>query len=335
MQIEASKLYEICFKVLQKNGVPVGQAEIIADSIIYAHRCGKGTHGATRLGIYVSKIRRCGMSADTRLEVISERGVVTVFDANNGFGQVAAHAAIEKGVKLSNIFGVGLVAVRQSNNFGAASYFAQLAVSQGKIVVIFSNSAPAIAPWGGSKPLFGTNPIAYGFPAPEGTAPIILDIAVSIVARGKIRLAAKSGAKIPYGWALDPDGNPTDDPELAILGSMVPIGEHKGSGLALIVDLFAGLLSGAGFAGSVKPLNTQNALSNNGHLFMLIDPTFFMDRKTYYDKICQIVDKTKQSAKKGSVFLPGERSYLRAKATNDTLELTNKVYQEIIDLYNE
>lgn len=332
MKIEISKLFGICTGVLENCGVPENQAEIIADSIIYAHRTGKGTHGATRLGIYVSKIQRGDMAADTRMDVVRSKGVVSVFDANHGFGQVAAHHAMNTAVETAEQLGAGISAVRHSNNFGTAAYFVQMAVSKGKIAVIYSNSAPAIAPWGGSKPLFGTNPMAYGFPTPENIPPIIFDMAVSKAARGKIRLAAKSGEKIPLGWALDPDGNPTDDPNLAILGSMIPIGEHKGSGLALIVDLFAGLLSGSGFAGSVQPLNTKGAYSDNGHFFLAIDPTFFMEQTQYDDRMLHLVDQVNSGANENPVFLPGEHSFRNASNSSEQVDISEKVYQEIITL---
>lgn len=332
MKIEVSRLFEICSTVLQKNGVPEEQANIVADSIVYAHRTGKATHGATRLGIYVDKIRRGDMAADTRMEIVKDKGIVTVFDANHGFGQVAAKIAIEKAIATSEVYGAGITAVRHSNNFGTAAYFAQMAVDAGKIAVIYSNSAPAIAPWGGSKPLFGTNPMAYGFPTPEGIAPIILDMAVSNAARGKIRSAAKNGEKIPFGWALDPYGKPTDDPNLAILGSMIPIGEHKGSGLALIVDLFAGLLSGAGFAGSVKPLNTKDAYSDNGHFFMAIDPSFIMDQTQYDERVRYLVGQIKSGANENKIFLPGEHSFQNASNAYVEVNISEKVYQEIIML---
>ena len=332
MKIEVTRLFEICSTVLQKNGVPEEQANIVADSIVYAHRTGKATHGATRLGIYVEKIRRGDMAADTRMDIVKERGIVTVFDANHGFGQVAAKIAIEKAIATSERYGAGISAIRHSNNFGTAAYFAQMAVDAGKIAIIYSNSAPAIAPWGGSKPIFGTNPIAYGFPTPEGIAPIILDMAVSNAARGKIRLAAKNGEKIPIGWALDPGGKPTDDPNLAILGSMIPIGEHKGSGLALIVDLFAGMLSGSGYAGSVRPLNTNGAYSDNGHLFMVVDPSFFMEITEYNNRITHLVSQVKTSGKNAKVFLPGEQSVLNAINSSKQVEISEKIYQEIITL---
>ncbi|WP_114752681.1 Ldh family oxidoreductase [Pleomorphovibrio marinus] len=329
MRISKKELFEISLKVLTKHSVPEDQARIIADTVVYAHASGKGTHGATRLGVYVSKIKSGFMRPDTILSKISEKGAIGVYDAGHGFGQVAAFRAVEKAIEKSIVHGVGISSVRHSNNFGTASYFAKQATEQNKIALIFSNAAPAIAPWGGSRPLFGTNPVAFGFPTPTDTSPIILDMAVSNAARGKIRLAEKNGEKIPFGWALDPDGNPTDDPTLAILGSMLPIGEHKGAGLAIVVDLLAGLLTGSGFAGRVKPLNTLNDYSDNGHLFLVLDATFFMDIESYYERMNFLRVTVKENNLKNEILLPGERSYSNERRYTETVEISDNIYQEI------
>lgn len=335
MKIAVKELFDICSEVLIQHGVPEEHIEIISDSIIYAHRAGKATHGATRLGIYVKKIKSGFLKPDTPVKIISDNGAVTIHDANHGFGQVAAHQAIQLAIKKSDDLGIGVSAVRHSNNFGTAAYFAKMATDAGKIALIFTNSAPAIAPWGGNKPIFGTNPIAAGFPTHEGSPQIILDMAVSNVARGKIRLAAKKGEKIPFGWALDPDGEPTDDPNLAIQGSMVPIGEHKGAGLSLIVDLFAGLLTGAAFAGGVKPLNTHDDYSNYGHLFMVIDPKFFMDSGSYNERMKHLIQTIKSNPGSNEIFLPGEKSHNNSEENMETVEISQDVFKEIKALQAE
>lgn len=329
MKIAVSELYEICTKILVKNGVPNEHSQIIADSIVYAHRSGKSTHGATRLGIYVSKIKNGFLNPDTPVNVVSDKGAITIYDACHGFGQVAAYQAIISSIKKSTSTGIGLTAVRHSNNFGTAAFFAKMAIEAGKIALIFTNSAPAIAPWGASKPIFGTNPIAAGFPTPDGSPPIILDMAVSNVARGKIRLAAKQGEKIPFGWALDPDGKPTDDPNLAILGSMIPIGEYKGSGLSMVVDLLAGLLTGAGYAGGVKPLNTKDDYSNNGHLFIIIDPKFFFNDESYNERMKSFIKNIKDNTNGDDVYMPGEQSFKNEEENIEFVEISEKVLLEI------
>src|SRR5690606_6021650 len=183
------------------------------------------------------------------------------------------------------------------------------AAEQNYISTIYSNSAPALAPWGGKKAIFGTNPIGYGFPTGKNKAPIILDMATSFAARGKIRLAAKNNEKIPLGWALDANGQPTEDPNEALKGTLVPIGEHKGSGLALIVDLFAGLLTGSAFAGDVLPLNTNGEYSKNGHFIMALDIDFFMEHDEYLKKINYLIVKIKEDGASPTIKYPGERAY--------------------------
>lgn len=309
VQISISELYQLSKDILIKNGVPEDQAHIIADSIVFAHRTGKGTHGITRLPIYVRKIQNGNMTADTQLKLVSEFAAVSVLDAGHGFGQVAAWKAMDIAIEKAETFGVGVVGVRHSNNFGTASFFIKKAVDANKVAMLFSNSAPAIAPWGGSKPLFGTNPIAFGFPAPDGHAPIILDMAVSQAARGKIRLAAKNGEKIPFGWALDENGQPTNNPHDALKGSMIPIGDYKGSGLALVVDMLAGVLTGSGFSGGVKPLNIDVGNSDNGHFILAINTeVFFDDFKIYFNKLKIITNEVRLSSSNKSK-LPGENSY--------------------------
>lgn len=330
VQISISELYQLSKDILIKNGVPEDQARIIADSIVFAHRTGKGTHGITRLPIYVKKIQNGNMTADTQLKLVSEFAAVSVLDAGHGFGQVAAWKAMDIAIEKSETFGVGVVGVRHSNNFGTASFFIKKAVDANKVAMLFSNSAPAIAPWGGSKPLFGTNPIAFGFPAPDGHAPIILDMAVSQAARGKIRLAAKNGEKIPFGWALDSNGIPTDDPNEALNGTMIPIGNYKGYGLALVVDLLAGVLTGAGFAGQVKPLNIDKGYSDNGHFLVVLNIAAFNNLKNYDYSIKKVIDTIKSASAINSIYIPGENSFVEVKLRNDVVTVT----ENILDIIN-
>ncbi|TVQ14556.1 MAG: Ldh family oxidoreductase [Bacteroidetes bacterium] len=328
--ISVLELKKLIITILNKEGVPVDQSEIIADSIIYAHLSGKGTHGVIRIPIYIKKIQKGIMEADTKLSTMQSKGVVEICSANHGFGQVAAYYGMKRAIKKAKDLGVGIVSIRNSNNFGVAAYFCQQAVDEGMIGVLYSNSAPAIAPWGGKKPLFGTNPMAYGFPSPEGLPPIVFDMAVSSAARGKIRLAAKYGEKIPFGWALDREGNPTNDPDLALNGSMIPIGEYKGAGLAMIVDYFAGLLSGAGFAGNVKPLNIDSGFSDNGHFIMAMNPEFFMLADEYEERFNAFLKSIIEAGP--DVRIPGENVYKTRLEKKQSIALSAKVYTEFMAL---
>lgn len=322
-------LHQFCVDILCNSGVPVSDAEIIADSIDYAHRSGNGTHGVVRLPIYLNKIKKGLMKADTPITIIKDKRVITVIDANHGFGQVAGIKGMHISIEKAQEYGLGLVNVRHSNNFGTAGFIAQTAVKKGMIGIVMANSAPAIAPTGGNKPIFGTNPIAFSFPAPEGHHPIVLDMATSAAARGKIRLAARNGEKIPLGWALDINGQPTDDPNEALKGSMIPIGGHKGYGLSMVIDLLAGLLSGAGFGGGVNPLNIQEDYSNNGHMLIALDISCFMEIDEYYEKVTHLIHNTINCGDPGKVFIPGDPALYPASQVSDSMFLKQDLVNEL------
>ena len=295
-------------------------AGIIAESIVYAHIREKHTHGAERLGIYIKKIEQGLMNPGTPIDIIKDIPVIAVINANNGFGQVAAVKAMRIAVEKAKVYGIGLVGVKDSNNFGTAGFVGEQAVNESMIGIVLSNSAPAIAPTGGNKPLFGTNPICIAFPASKDSFPIVFDMACSSVARGKVRLAAKKGEKIPLGWAADEHGIDTDDPYEALKGTMLPIGGYKGYGLALCIDILAGVMTDSGFAGEVKNLNHPSDKSRYGHMLIAINPDVFMTDDEYTNRINKMMVNVKECGNQGSIYLPGEQSF--NKATNNKKNIT-------------
>lgn len=331
-EIQLNRIKTAVVKTLRKVEVSDTEADIIADSILFAHRTGKGTHGITRLPIYVKKIKNGSLNPFSKFSFIKDSGVVSVMDANHGFGQLAAKHALDKAIDKATSFGVGLTVVRNSNNFGTAAYFLNQATEKEIISIIMANSAPAIAPWGGDSALFGTNPIGFGFPVKKGSPPVIFDMATSLAARGKIRLAAKNSESIPLGWALDKNGNPTNNPNEALLGTLLPIGEHKGSGLSLTIDILSGLLSGSAFAGDVKPLNTDGSFSRNGHFILAIDIRFFMEYEEYLQKMNHLLIRYKESKKSGDIFYPGENAYNNIEKNTEMVILGEKPVMEINEL---
>lgn len=305
--IALAALEDFAQEVLTLCGVPPEDARIIADSISFAHAHGKGTHGISRLSIYDARLRKGLMQPLTPLNVLSEAPAMALLDAGDGFGQVAAIRGMRRAVDMARICGIAAVGIRNSHNFGTAAFVALQAVQAGMVGMVFSNAAPAIAPTGGHKAVFGTNPLAFGFPTPEGVPPILLDMATSQAARGKIRLAATQGEAIPLGWALDPDGQPTSDAEAALAGSMLPVGGAKGYGLSLMIDVLAGLLTGSGFGGSAKNLNTPDGPSRCGHMLIALDLARFLPRTEYDAHIATLVAATKAAGPEGQIALPGER----------------------------
>jgi L-2-hydroxycarboxylate dehydrogenase (NAD+) len=332
MQVKIDSIKNISYQILSKIGVPNDDAEIIVNSILYAHQRGKGTHGMGRLPIYARKIKEGLMTAETKFCAIKDNVAVSLYDAQHGFGQVAAYKGMEIAIEKARNYGIGAVGVRHSNSFGTAGFFLELAAKNNMIAFIFANASPAIAPTGGKMPIFGTNPIGIGFPGGNDKPAVILDMATSDVARSKIRLAAKNGEPIPIGWALDSDGNPTTDPIEALKGSMVPVGGHKGFGLSLIVDVIAGLLIGSAFGGDVKPLNLKDALSDCGHFILAINIDSFIDFTEYLDKMDYLTKRVKECGEESHIYLPGEHSF--SLFNSEIVNISDKQVNEINSLAN-
>jgi L-2-hydroxycarboxylate dehydrogenase (NAD+) len=319
-------------RILEAAGVPEGDAAIVGDTIGYAHLRGLHAHGIGRLPLYVKKIASGCMRPDTPLRLVRDAGATALFDAGDGFGQVAAYRAVQKGMEKARAFGVAMVGVRRSNNFGAAGYFGRMAAEEGLACMVFANSAPAVAPAGGHRPIFGTNPLCLALPGGGESHPLVLDMATTVAARGKIRLAARKGEKIPPGWALDEAGNPTDDPNAALKGTLMPIGGYKGAGLSMMIDALAGMMTGAFFGGDVLQLGDNSGPSGSGHLFVVMDPACFLGGEEYAGRFDRLVKNTRACGGEGRVRLPGD-SYYDALARGDrTADLPDVQIAEIMDL---
>lgn len=331
-KVTIEDLRTVCIDILKVYGVPHADASIIADSIEYAHVRGKHTHGIGRMPIYVRKIGEELMSPNTPLSIINEMGAVAVCDAENGFGQVAAFKAVDFGAELAQKYGVGVVGVRNSNNFGTAGFVGEYAVKKGMICILFSNSGPAIAPTGSGKAFLGTNPICFAFPGDGSNPPIIFDMACSNAARGKVRLAAKNGESIPLGWAVDEKGKDTTNPNEALRGSMIAMGGYKGYGLALCVDLLAGMMTGSAFAGDVKNLNHPTDISRYGHFLIIINPDVFMPTEEYKTKMIYFIDKLRACGEENNIYYPGEKSYINAQENKKLIDIKDNLIKELNDL---
>lgn len=310
-------------------GVSEKSVEVILDTIHYANRRDIPTHGIGRLPLYVKKIKAGHLNPRDEVMIILDEKAVALLDAKGCFGQVAAKKAIDIALDKAQKYGVAAVGVRKSNNFGTAGYYGDYVARRGMVALIFANAAPAIAPTGGNKTIFGTNPLCFAFPGSSTNYPIVLDMATTVAARGKIRLAAKNGDKIPMNWALGPDGEPTDDPNKALKGALLPIAGYKGYGLSLFVDVFAGMLTGAAYAGNVKPLSNLKEESNNGHFFIVIDVKRFMDTDDLNERINIFCDSVRSCGECGAVFIPGERGYEKMALQEDAVFISDSQFEEI------
>lgn len=238
--------------------------------------------------------------------------VVAQVDAQNAFGFVAAHMGMAKAIDMARVYGIGMVSVKHSNHFGMSAWLVQEAIDQGMMSLVFTNSSPALPVWGGKSKLMGVSPIACGAPAGK-ERPFILDMAPSVAARGKVYKAKRRGEKIALDWALDSDGNPTDDPSKALEGVMLPMGGPKGSGLAIMMDVFSGVLSGSAFAGNVTNPYDSSKPADVGHFLVAIKPDLFMSLEEFKERMDylyrRVVDSDKMSGV-DTIYFPGERELI-------------------------
>lgn len=329
IEVKVDVLRKFCSSLLSLVGVPQGEAEIFTDSLIFSELRGVKSHGIARLPVYIKRISLGLMNPKTDIKEISSRGAVILADAGNGIAPVVGCWAMDRCVELARKYGVGVVGVRNSNHLGSLAYYVIRATKAGMIGFAISNTAPAMAPWGGKVPLFGTNPIAIGVPA-KNELPIVLDMATSVVARGRIRIAASRGEKIPLGWAIDENGLPTDDPVKALKGTLLPIGGPKGYGLALIIDLLSGLLTGSAYLDSVGANDDFSKTMRIGHLFMALDPTVFVpgDFEALVDDYIRKV-KSSPSREGEKIYMPGEIEFLKAvESEGKDILLTSGIVKE-------
>jgi LDH2 family malate/lactate/ureidoglycolate dehydrogenase len=250
---DAGSLRAFCEEVFLSCGMVQEDAAIVADSLVQANLRGVDSHGVARVGIYAKRLKMGLVNPRPNVGIVRESAGTLLVDGDNGMGQVVGVRAIDLGLDKAGKSGGISVGVRRSNHYGAGAYYVQRAVARDAIAFAYSNAPPTMAPWGGVDPYVGTNPYAYGVPAGEHR-PIVLDMATSIVARGKIILAAERGEPIPEGWAIDAEGNPTTDAQEALAGSVLPFGGPKGYALSLMIDIMAGALTGAGFGPGINSM---------------------------------------------------------------------------------
>jgi LDH2 family malate/lactate/ureidoglycolate dehydrogenase len=292
-------------------GVPQQDASILADALVAADLSGSGTHGVSRLAIYVKRIRNRVIDPKAPLRIERERAGTLAVDAGNGLGQVQAVKTLDLLIPKARVNGVASATIRNSQHFGALSYYCNRAADQNMVLLAMTNCEPAMSPEGGSQAYFGTNPIAASFPTGRGFH-VKIDLATSIVARGNIIAAQKKGQAIPGGWALDVEGNPTEDASAALLGTVLTMAGHKGYALAVMVEAFASVLSGAAIGGAIGSMYKDMGRPQDvGHFFCLADIEAFMDLSEFLSRMGRMIDEIKSCRRRPGVeaiLLPGERS---------------------------
>ena len=311
--VDGKKLKKIVIQIFKKRGLSLSHASISADALINAEYVGAFGHGVSRLKMYCERIKKKVINPKPKIKIKKISNSISFIDANNSIGFVAADTAIKTLVKNTKKTGIGLVGVKNSGHYGLSGYYVEQAVKKNLMVWCFTNAPPAIAPYGAKKTLFGTNPICFGAPS-GGKVPFILDSSVSMINRGIIRVAARLGKKIPAGVALDKSGNPTTDAKKALKGVQLPIAGFRGSGLAWMVDILSGVITGAAHGGKVRdPFDDFRGPQNVGHLFLAIKPNIFIG-KNYIKRIkenIRIIKKLPRAKGFASISYPGENKAKR------------------------
>ncbi|MBC7241193.1 MAG: Ldh family oxidoreductase [Anaerolineae bacterium] len=314
-RVPVEQLLEACRRILESVGVPPEQARITAEVVVEGDLRGVESHGILRLPAYVHRVQKGLMKPVTEVKTVVERPATVLLDAGGGFGQVAGVYAMERAVEKARQNGAGVAAVRNANHFGVAAYYAMRALPHRMIGMVASNAAPSMAAWGGAAPVLGTNPICVAIPTGLDVD-IVLDMASSQVARGKIRLAAVKGETIPAGWALDAEGRPTQDPQEALKGTLMPMGGPKGYGLALVVDVLAGVMTGADFSVHMASVHDLEHPTSVGFVMQAVDISAFIPWEEFTARMRELVDIVRGSPRAPGVeriYLPGEIEWLKAQ----------------------
>lgn len=330
-------LRNYCIDLFFKVGVPRDEAFYVADSLVAANLCGVESHGVSRMPIYIERLENGLVAKQAQYTVVKERTATLMIDAENSMGAVVCAKIMQIAIEKAKKAGVALVTVKNSNHFGMASYFASMALEHSFIGFATTNAPSTMAPFGGMAPYFGTNPIACAVPSSK--VPIIMDMASSVVARGKIILAARNGQDIPLGWAITDEGEPTTNAQKALDGTVLPFAGPKGYAIAMMVDIFSGILSGGVFGTQINNLyDNVETTQQVGHFLTVIDPDCFVGRQEFICQVDEMIQQVKNAPRAKNVneiFIPGELEYIKKKQREkDGLPLSISEVNDLIALGN-
>jgi L-2-hydroxycarboxylate dehydrogenase (NAD+) len=299
--------------LFQSQSVPAADADRVAECLVQADLRGVSSHGVGRVPIYLERLRKGLVNARPDIKVERSATAAARVEGDNGLGFLVATRAMEEAIALARANGIGFVLAHHSNHFGMAASYLLQAVEAGLSAFVFTNASKAMPIWGGRSPFLGTSPFAFAAPGGPGQPPVLLDMAMSVVARGKVRRAMQRGEPIPQGWALDKEGRDTTDAKAGYEGVVLPMGGVKGSGLSLMMEILAGVMSGANFGGEVRNQYFDfEAPQNVGHSFIVMRPDLFMPMADYTARMGQLSERAKAGELAegfGEILLPGEPEF--------------------------
>lgn len=315
-------------------GLPEADAQQVAGLMADADLQGSDGHGVIRLPQYIKRIRAGGINKHPNIRVVQERAAMAVVDGDNGMGHLVVSRAVDIAIEKARTAGVAWVGTRYSNHAGPASLYARRPLQHDMLGLYFAvGNANHLPPWGGMDMLLSTNPIAAGIPTAD-EPPVVLDMATTVAAYGKVKAKAKRGEQMPVGWMIDRQGQPLLDPKRSGEGFLLPIGEHKGYGLALIVGLLAGTLGGAAMGRDVIDFNADHvSVTNTGQAILVIDLAAFGDPAQFkhaVDKLVRDIRGSERLPGVDRIWLPGEQSFeKRARYGTQGIPIPNGLLDEL------
>ncbi len=327
---KANQLIEIGTKIFSAAGASIEEARLVSEFLVKANLVGHDSHGVIRIMQYVDEIEKGSIKPRAKIEVVKETFSSAILNGNWGFGQVVAKKAMEKAIEKAKDSSVSIVCVFNCNHVGRLADYTLMASRNNMIGIAMVNSVKFVAPFGGRERLLSTGPISFAFPTNLGF-PFVIDIATSVVAEGKVRVALHKGDKIPYGWIIDKNGNPSNNPQdLYDGGAMLPLGGeevgYKGFGLGLAVDILSGILSGAGCA-------YEETKRGNGVFFEVINIEKFMPIEEFKRKVDKLIKTIKESKTRSGfkeIMIPGEPEYLTEKVRlKEGIYVPERTWKEI------
>jgi (2R)-3-sulfolactate dehydrogenase (NADP+) len=326
LRLDVDRAHALVTETLARCRTSAPNAEHVADALVAAELAGQAGHGLRRVPSYAGQALTGKVDGFAEPRARQTRPGALMVDAANGFAYPGLAMAMEWLPEAARAQGVAVAGVRRSHHAGVTGWFVERLAGQGLVACMFANTPAAMAPWGGARPLFGTNPIAFAAPVP-GAAPMVVDLSLSTVARGKIMAAAQKGEPIPEGWATDAGGRPTTDARAALKGMMQPAGGAKGAGLALMVEVLAAGLTGATLAADAGSFfDAEGAPPGTGQLLLAIDPAA-LGGEDSADRIAALADGFEGN---GDARLPGRRRQaLAGKVRAEGIEVDDSLMAEI------
>jgi LDH2 family malate/lactate/ureidoglycolate dehydrogenase len=336
--VVASELSDFIGRLFAAVGVPHDAAHDVASGLVDADLEGLPSHGVMLVDMYISRLREGSVSREPSIAIVSERDGAVVLDAGHALGQLTGRRAMTIAIEKSRQFGAGIVSVRHGFHFGTAGRYARQAAQSGCIGIVMCNTRPLMPAPGGAERVVGNNPLAIALPA-AGDVPVVLDMATSEAAMGKIRMAEKAEERIPSTWAVTENGQPTTNPSEAIAGMLLPAGGAKGFGLSFMIDLMCGLLSQGAFGSQVRPLYGDPRLPYDcSHMFIAVDVAHFCDVDAFRQNVTSAAERIRTGKRAPGVdrlFTPGEPEWRRQQRANGQVLLDPAVVTMLKALADE